>query len=244
MRTLLWFLLVWTSFEPVVAQDAFERAVAAQQNGDPTEAVREYRQLLTSGSHAPELYHNLGRAYLDLDSLGLAILHLERAHRWSPGDARIQASLEEARDRVPDALPVVPELFLKRWWRWVTSLLSAAGWLVLGQIIFWGSLVGWFLFLRRNFEPRIGILLLASVFVGLLAIALGFSRDRLLGDSGGGIVIQRTELYAAPDGTSAAMRMIPEGTAFAERERLGTWRYVELANGESGWVEERWAVLF
>ena len=222
----------------LVAQSPFDRAVAAQQDGDPAEAVRVYEALLAEGSHAPELYYNLGVAYLELDSLGRAVLNLERARRWRPGSDRIQTALEEARARIPDALPVVPDLFLVRWWRRGVALLPANGWLVLGQLLFWGALGGWFLW-RRSLTPRTAGTLWVVVVLGASALVLGFARTRLLGsEAGAGVVVVRTDLHGAPDATSARVRTVPEGTAYAPLEKLGAWRRVELANGETGWVAE------
>ena len=226
----------------VAAQTAFESALTAQRAGDTESAIRQYHDILHSGYHSAELYFNLGVAYLETDSLGRAVVNLERAHRLNPGSRKIERTLLDARNREPDALPVLPEFFGKKWLHHISVLFGASVWTILGQLSFGAGL--FFLFapyLRTGF-PRRTTLSGALLTFGILLICLGFYRKNLLEDQG--VVIASTGLHAAPDATSDELRAVPVGTSYHQTDRIGDWLLVELANGETGWLKAKQTEAF
>ncbi|MCB0570031.1 MAG: tetratricopeptide repeat protein, partial [Phaeodactylibacter sp.] len=80
------------------------------------EAIGLYESILQDGYYAPGLYYNLGNAYFRVGKLGKAILHYERALKWSPDDEQVLQNLEIARSQLKDDLLVVPESGLVRRW--------------------------------------------------------------------------------------------------------------------------------
>ena len=82
---------------PAAADSAFESANSAYASGDYDKAVAGYTAAIDGGVAGPNVYYNLGNAYLKRGDVGRAVLNYERAKLFAPRDAALRANLRVAR---------------------------------------------------------------------------------------------------------------------------------------------------
>jgi hypothetical protein len=75
------------------ALDTFKNANKFYENSNYTQAIDEYKKLVSAGLVNTEVYYNLGNAYYRNRQPGLAILNYEKALRLSPADRDVAANL-------------------------------------------------------------------------------------------------------------------------------------------------------
>ena len=103
-------------------------ADSAYATADYATATHIYEQLLVTEGEAASVYYNLGNSYYKQGEIARAILNYERALMLAPANSDIQFNLELARSKTVDKNALVTELFLVRWIRSFTNILSADGW--------------------------------------------------------------------------------------------------------------------
>ena len=83
-------------------QKAFWDGIAAYKSGRYQEAVTAFKNLTDQGLTNPELFYNLGNAYLKNKDLGRAVLWYERAARLKGNDPDLKFNLAYARSLTKD----------------------------------------------------------------------------------------------------------------------------------------------
>ncbi|MEZ4988655.1 MAG: hypothetical protein R2795_27150 [Saprospiraceae bacterium] len=78
------------------------------------QAAQSYEAMLDKGMVSADLHANVAWAYYHMDSLGRAILHLEKAVRLQPGHKQATQNLVLMRNEQADGLPPVPVFSSKR----------------------------------------------------------------------------------------------------------------------------------
>lgn len=206
-------------------------------------AAEIYEALLGDGYASAALHYNLGNSYYRLGELAPAILHYERALRYRPHDRDIRHNLSVAREQLPDELDVLPEFFLRRWWRSGAFALSAVSWSVLGLIMLWlgvAGLVVWLFASERRQRKRGFITGLVLLCLCILPFAMASSRVKLQEDSGMAILMTpEIVLRSAPDEQSAEVLTIHAGLKVELLDQISDWYKVRLQNGEEGWLPEQ-----
>lgn len=223
-------------------QVLFQKANKAYRDGQFSEAVKIYEQLLTEQWASADLYYNLGSSYLQLNRLGPAILYLERAFLQSPGDEDISHNLEVARSRLTDDISEIPPFFLSCWWQNASLAASATLWAILGLLLLVlgaAGLLRWMTAPSREQRKRGFLLGLPLLLLGFIPILLAFNRQQLEENSDFAILqAPEVALQAAPDEGSSVVFDLHEGTKVRILDAIGEWYKVRLPNGDQGWLPE------
>lgn len=220
--------------QPDVAADSFRAANDAYTQGRYEDAVTTYRQILKTGTGGLALYHNLGNAYVRLDSVGAAVWAYEKALQFDPADRRVQHNLEFVRLR--EGLPIgglPPRGVVGLVAGWPTSLLFGLGVLLLtgGGIagVLWAGeeeLGRWRV--PGAWGPIAGGFLLVIVALGA---SYAQSQDRRAVVTGKGVGLRATAgATTAPDTT------VSEGTMVEVEAREAPWVQIRLGDGTVGWT--------
>ena len=204
------------------------------------EAIGLYESILQDGYYAPGLYYNLGNAYFRVGKLGKAILHYERALKWSPDDEQVLQNLEIARSQLKDDLLVVPESGLVRRWHAVQGALSSDTWATVGLVFLWlglGGLALWLLHWVRRYKKAGFIAGWLFLALSILPLLLAFGRARQEHRSDGAIVmVAETVLRVAPDEESRQALLLHEGVKVRIQDAIGSWYQVRLSDTTEGWL--------
>jgi tetratricopeptide (TPR) repeat protein len=227
----------------VTPEQQVAEANRAYFTGHYENAVTIYEKVTQAGFASPVLYYNLGNAYFKLGNMPLAILYYEKAHKLSPADADIVHNIRLANTRIVDKIEPVPMLFYIRWWNSAQNMLSPDNFakISLGLFtIFWLLLAFYFLARRR------GLRVTAFYFALLLLIGSSFgmllasdSHHKALNPDEAIVIEASAGVKSSPDDKSVDLFVIHEGTKVTVMDRIGNWKEVRIANGNSGWIQTK-----
>jgi len=223
---------------PASPADPGARAEAASARylaGDYDEAARAWRALVDEGWESVGLHLDLGNALLRLGFRGRAIASYQRALALDPGDADVQANLEQARTQNVDRLvgEAQPPLHVRVLAR--TTDAVALGLFALSWSAFW--LLLW-LRSRSSRSARHWLgpaaLLAALLAVGGGALLAGKASDRRTPTAV--VIAPATPVREGPSRTLKAAFELHEGTTVRILEAKGELARIRLLNGLEGWV--------
>ena len=218
----------------------FSEANALYQDGQYTEAVLQYEQILASGYESGSLYYNMGNCYYKLQEVGRSILYYERAMRLIPQDEDLQANLALANLAIVDKIESQPDFVLFRIYRAIVYLIPARilGGLVSGTYLLLMLFLILWLVSRRGGLRRFSIRM--SVVAGVLFILLGACLVGQLWDKSTRIeaIIMADQVYAmsAPGGDGIEVFTLHEGTKVLLDQESGDWMEIILPDRKVGWV--------
>jgi tetratricopeptide (TPR) repeat protein len=202
-------------------------------------AAQGYETIIASGVANGKLFYNLANVRMRLDEVGKAILWYRRAQRLLPGDSKLSANLELARQRrrnrfpQPQARALLREVFF---WHYGVSISSRAN----AAMIFYG--LGW-LILSANLVVSGRSLKV----VGAISMVVGLT-------SGGSVVWQQHAQSVKPEAVIVADDVgvyqgasrgyglkfeepLHQGVEVRSISEQGQWRHIELPDGKTGWVQ-------
>jgi tetratricopeptide (TPR) repeat protein len=254
---LLTLLMAWTSMAVAASGDDAEllqRADQALQEGlkrsdKPQQArsyfldaAKQFEALHLQGARNPDLYRDMGNAYLLAGDVPQAILAYRRGLRVAPGDRILQANLTYARDQVdyssPDRFGRPPA---ETWPPWLPR--PTLGIMLASVVLAYAA--GCLLLTRWWMSRRNGLLYAAGgMFLLLVVPMIGTAheawrqrqqeRHPLVVVAVDGLTLRNGNGMAYParyDGKTLNRGV--EARLLFERD---DWLNVELAGGEAGWV--------
>ena len=212
-------------------------------SGHYENAVSVYEKVTQERLASPILYYNLGNAYFKLGNMPMAILYYEKAQKLAPADADIAHNIRLANTRIVDKIESVPVLFYVRWWNSALNILSPDTFakVSLGLLsFFWILLASYFLVRRR------GLRITAFYFAMLFGIAAIFgmvlasqSHHYALNPDEAIVMEPYAGVKGSPDEKSIDLIVIHEGTKVKVLDRIGDWKEIRIANGNSGWIQTK-----
>ncbi|MGD2035374.1 MAG: tetratricopeptide repeat protein [Bacteroidales bacterium] len=240
-------LLVFVSIIPGLAgtetDSLFQKANAYYAQGNYTEAIDVYENILAGGMESGGLFYNLGNAYYKIQNYPKAILNYEKALLYNPRDEDIIHNLAKARLFIIDKIEEIPEFIIKRWINSLIILFSSDTWAILSLITFVVGLLTLLLyFLSSTISVRkVGFYsgLITLVF-SLIFFYLSFKARILVEDSDGGIVMTPTvTVKGSPRESGTDLFIIHEGTKVVLLDSLDSWYEIRLADGKQGWMQQK-----
>ncbi len=207
------------------------------------EAVLAYKSVLDSGYASAELYFNLGNAYFKSHDITMALVNYERALILDPNDEDVLHNISIARDFVVDRIEVMPEFFLRAWFRGFIRIIDVDSWALLSVLSFITALfflLVYFLAARINLR-RISFWL--GVFLVIVSLSsfvfASRSRDLVMNHKRALILTPSVTIKSSPDKQSGTdLFLLHEGTLVIVEDELGEWREVVLSDGNRGWLKE------
>lgn len=237
--TLLILMLPLTLWAATPEQQV-ANANKAYFSGQYEAAVKIYEPLVNKGYASSVLFYNLGNAYFKLGNMPMAILYYEKAKKLAPTDSEIAHNIRLANTRLADKFEAVPTLFYVRWYNNAKNMLSPDRMAQVSLIfiaLFW-VLLGIYFFARRKFM-RILSFYTAILFImaGSFGMVLAYQAHRAVLTSDEAIVIEPSlGVKSSPDIKSLDQFIIHEGTKVRVMDRIGEWKEIGIANGNTGWI--------
>ncbi len=247
LNSLLWLLLGTAAF---AQQSRFDEANTLLEESQYRDAIALYKSIAEDGYHSGALWLNLGVAYSQLDSLGVAKFYLLKAETYSETKELARDGLEFVNDRFSRRSAVLPPLPWDRFFEYLANrfglmviTLTAMFILYIGVALIIGS---WFRkdfrkLLRKTGSAVIGL----SAVLFIFALIINYQQNRY----GTGVMIERqASVFQQPNEESAVVSIAYEGYTmrvdFSESNGVENWKYVRLENCMFGWVNENSLMIF
>lgn len=236
-------LLLLSFFTLPVAAITKQNADAEYQKGNYQQAIKDYEDLLKTGSSA-ELYYNLGNAYYRTDNITKSVLAYERAHLLSPGDEDINFNLKFVSGKTIDKITPVSEMFFITWYKSLVNSTDVDTWAKYGILCIIVALV---LVLIYLFAPVISLRKI-GFFGGILFFVIflfcnlfAYQQKKALTNRTGAIVMtSAVNVKKTPAKSSATQFVIHEGTRVEITDKtMQGWSAIKLADGREGWIEKK-----
>jgi len=219
----------------------FQKATVYYKNTDYEKAAAYYKQILDQGQVSASLYYNIGNACFKQNQLAPAILYYEKAKQLAPNDEDIQYNLDLANGMVTDKLEILPQFFLKRWYRNIGQYFHPDTWSLISLILFVLLLIcaGVYLFSSRLIWKKGGFWI--GVFTVLLftfALSSAFKQKKLLEARNQAIIFSKSVTVKSSPGTDGTeLFVLHEGTKVMLLSDDGEWREIKLRDGSKGWLK-------
>lgn len=241
MKAKMYLLIIlFSSLAFSQPNQTFNEANEAYADDEFDKAIELYNSLLNQGLISPELYFNLGNAYVKQNDLANAIYHYEKALQLRPNDKDILENLEITKTQTIDKIEEAPESNLNAFLYDFTHLLKVNTWA-------WVSIgcslcFGFFMVLyfnsttsrakRRNFA-------LASLCIGcgVLSLVFGQFQNQLLENQSYAIMFEdQVNVLVEPSPRSEINFKLNKGTKVNTGSTFRDYTEIELPDGSEGWV--------
>lgn len=206
-----------------------------------SEAISLYQIIVDSGYHSAELYYNIGNSFFKQGDIPRAILNYERALLLNPTNEDIKFNLAKSQTFVVDKIEIIPEFFVKTWFRNTVVILSSDTWALFALVLFVISIMGYLLFFLGQKAGVKKLLFTLSVLITLLFMLSGFFAFKSKGyieNSSGAIVMSPTvTVKSSPDTDGLDVFIIHEGSKVVILRKLADWYEIKIADGKQGWLK-------
>jgi len=217
------------------------QAAKAYNEKQYPEAIELYNKIIAGGYESYSLYYNLGNAYFRNNDNTEAILFYEKALKFAPNNEDIKHNIEVANSKLIDKVEKVPELFYKRWWKYLLNMMSLDILAVLNILLLTSGLLLIAIYIAvsntliRKITFWTGLVLLVLFGVGTLAAS---QRNHYLTLQHEAIVFEPTvNIKSSPDENSKDIFVLHEGTKVVLLDVVADWQEIKIANGSIGWIK-------
>ena len=213
--------------------DAFAQGNEKYAAGHFSEAIDQYKKLVSRGETSAALFYNLGNAWYRAGDFGQAILNYERALALEPRQPETEANLRLVRDKAR-------ALELRRNW---VDRAAARGtskqYCVGAAVSFWfaafalAGLIG--------SRPRRLASLATGLAVAVVALVVSLYALYALETSSNGralaiVTSKTTEARLATADNAGTVLVLPPGSEIKILNTRGDWIYAALPNDLRGWI--------
>lgn len=244
MQRIFWVVILFQiTIMTVVAQnEKFMQANNAYNESDFNDAINLYEELLSNNVESPDLYLNLGNAYLKVNNLGKAILNYEKGLTISNNHQSLITNLKIAQKQIKTPITPIPDFFLSRYWCAVVGWFSSTTWAILQVLLFLlvSTSVGlWLLSKSLNRKRSAFYSLIALSFLFLLSLTAGFFKHNLERNPSEGVIISdEARLLSGASAQSELLLNLSQGVKVKLVDQIDEYYKVELLDKEVGWISK------
>lgn len=234
-------LLLFVSFN--LFGNSFDEANKLYTAKQFDKALQIYLNLAEQNQPSANLYYNIANCYFRLNQLGNAILYYEKAYKLNPDDESIQKNLKIANAKTIDKITPISKLFIYQWIDDIIQLNSPSVFAVWSIVLIWlciGFAILFFITKKSNTRKMSFYLSIAFFVVFFVSIWLGYLSEQFHEKSNNGVVLSKSVyIKSSPDANSTDLFILHEGTKFELQDNVSDWFKIRLANGATGWIEEK-----
>jgi tetratricopeptide (TPR) repeat protein len=236
--------LLFLCFFSLSAQDKdlFEEANTAYNEGNYSEAIKNYEHILKNGETSAGLYYNLANSHYKLNHIAPSVYYYEKALQLNPGDSDIKNNLEFAQRMLLDEIEVVPKTGLSKIITNIISVLSFNAWAWTAVI---GSILCCTFFLLYYFSTssrRKRFFFTTSIIALIImssALLFAFQQQQHQENSQFAIIFSKeATVRNEPTLRSNEILTLHEGTKLKVLETFQNWIKFELSNEIQGWMDK------
>lgn len=217
------------------------KAAKAYNTRQYTEAIVQYEKIIAGGYESYSLYYNLGSACFRNNEIAKSILYYEKALKIAPNNEDIKHNIDVVNSKLSDKVEMVPELFYKRWWKFLVNLIDIDTLAIVNIILL--SLALLFIAVYIAFS---GILIrkisfwagLCLLFLFGIGVTTASQRNHYLVNHHEAIIFTQTvNIKSSPDENSKDIFVLHEGTKVKLLDIVSSWQEIRIANGSVGWIK-------
>lgn len=217
------------------AQNDFDDANRAFEQGRFKEAISKYEALLQNGTRSSAIYFNLGNACFRDGQLGKAISHYRNAERLTPRDPDLRANLDFARRTVQDGNAALPRGILSWSQRLTTNewslFLGGSIWLLFGVLLA-GRL-------KPTLRPSLGGLGVTATALLLVSLSgLGASTLCTRPAADAVIISPTAAVRYGPFDESQSNFSLKDGQEILVLDSKSDWLQIRDLSGRTGWLRK------
>lgn len=243
MKTSKIFLLGFLFIVPVmgIAQtpdSLFLKANQSYTKGNFAQAVEYYQQIIVLGFESPELYLNLGNSYFREQDYGRARLYYEKAKNLDPYLTGLNENLDLIQTFLVDKITVLPQIEVKN--DTINLLRFYNSWISFAVILVFSCFSGYLVFkyFKIKLQGKHRYLFITMLSVTLLLQVGVFSYLFLDYSTESAIVTQdRVDVKSEPDNTGTTIFTLHLATKIFIKNSYEGWYFIQLENGNTGWLE-------
>lgn len=242
-KFILSFIVVFFSVSVFAEGDNYEQKIKQANDfyaqGNYSQAIELYKQVLDNDMIAFELYYNLGNSYFKNNDLGRAILYYEKAKLLKPANEKNNHNLEFARQQIKNDVEKIPEFFVSKFFRNFVASRSSNFWAIVSITSFILSLSAIVLFLLspKKSVKKIGFAFaIVLIITSLTTFSFANKAKKLLVGEKYAIVVESAAVKSSPTETGNDIFVLPVGVKVSLQEQSENWYEIKLENGNIGWI--------
>lgn len=224
-------------------QSRFDNANALLEENQFADALSLYKSIAEEGYDSGALWLNMGIAYSQIDSLGVAKYYLLKAKQYRETSELAEDALFYVNNRFSRRSAVLPALPWDRFFQFLSTKFGLTA-IVLTALLFFYSGVGFLIWSWFRIDMKKIFLKGSYISFGLMIILIIFSWIIYYQDSrfSTAVMVDRqSAVYAMPSEESSLVTTAFEGYTMRVDFKRGTdfpdWKYVRLENGMYGWIK-------
>ena len=236
-------LFLFSCFVSVFANDkVFDVANTHYKDGQYTEAIAVYEDLIKADQVSSELYYNLGNCYYKLNKVAPAIFNYEKALQLNPANEDAKNNLIFANRLTIDRIEALPKSVFQKLDENYLSKITFNTWGVLAIVFAFVGVVMFllFYFAYNSSKKRLFFTLsLVSLLLLLLSFGIGFQQYQKEIKTKEAIVFaEQVSVQSEPTNNSSEAFELHEGTKVLVLDAVDNWNKIKLADGKIGWLKK------
>jgi tetratricopeptide (TPR) repeat protein len=222
-------------------------AAKLYSTGKYAQAAEIYENIIKNNGDSFEVLYNLGNSYYKSDELAPAILNYERALKIKPGDRDARFNLELCENKIVDKIDPVGVFLVTRLYEDLGDNFSSNNWAFISIAFFIILIASLFAYFFSSFSW----LKKVSFYAGLISLiftilALTYSARKYyeINNPDQAILFSSTStVKSSPDQSGTDLFILHEGTKVKIKSELGSWKEIEVQDGNVGWIESSHLVI-
>ena len=243
-KILISILLLFFTVPSLLAQQArFDSANRLLEENEFEEAIHLYQSIADDNYKSGALWLNMGVAYTQLDSLGIAKYYLLKAKQFNETSELADEALLYVNNQFSRQSAVLPPLPWNQFFQFLFVTFGVNA-LVMTALLFFYAGVGLLIWSWFRVDFKKGLRSVSYICFGAMTILVLFSSIISYQNSRYStavLVDRQSEVREQPNETSAIITTAYEGYGMRVDHKTGAdspeWNYVRLENGMYGWVK-------
>ena len=216
-------------------EQLFSMANLSFANGKYNEAIEGYTGIIKKGVTNPDVYYNLGNAYVKTGDAGRAILNYERSLELAPGNDDVEYNLSlvrkqiSAEEETPGSGNLLSGIITLNQSADMMSFFYAIAFLTLSLRV-----------LSSKDERKKKLLKLSSSFALITVFFIGIAAIQIYNQESTNyaiVIAEKASVFELPTGKGEAVASINTGTKVTVLDEDTGWLKVSTTNGLVGWLQ-------
>ena len=249
-RSCLFILFLLMTPMLFAQQSRFDEATQLLNQQEYREAINTYKLIADDGYISGALWLNMGIAYAQLDSLGMAKFYLIQAERHKETKELAQEALLYVEERLSRRSAVLPPLPWNRFFEFLQIQVGVTTVYLSGLFILYVGIaliiISWFRLRLQKPLRTSGVTLTGlSILIFVIAFYVQYLDNRY---ATGILTDRESVVYLNPNLQSQRISTAYEGykmrADLLKSEEQTGWHYVRLENGMFGWIDDQAVNIF